>query len=123
MKDFTDKVIIITGASSGIGKELAIKLSEKGALLSLAARNEIKLKEVAEKCKLKSKTVLTVTTDVSKKEQCKNLIEETINKFGKIDILINNAGITMWTMFEDITDIDLVEKIMLATQSDPNMTD
>jgi len=112
MKDFTDKVIIITGASSGIGKELAIKLSEKGALLSLAARNEIKLKEVAEKCKLKSKTVLTVTTDVSKKEQCKNLIEETINKFGKIDILINNAGITMWTMFEDITDIDLVEKIM-----------
>lgn len=112
MKDLKDKIIIITGASSGIGKELAMQLAERGAALSLAARNEKQLNEVAEKCKLKSDKVITVATDVSKKDQCKNLIEETINNFGKIDILINNAGITMWTMFEDITEIDLVEKIM-----------
>jgi len=112
MKNFKDKVIIITGASSGIGRELSIQLSEKGAQLSLAARNEIKLNKVAEKCKMNSNNVIAITTDVSKKEDCKNLIEQTINKLGKIDILINNAGITMWTLFEDITNIDLVEKIM-----------
>lgn len=112
MKDFKDNVVIITGASSGIGKELAYRLAEKGAWLVIAARNIQRLEEVKNECKKLGGRVLTVQTDVTEKEQCKHLIDATIKEYGKIDTLVNNAGITMWTMFEDITDIDIVEKIM-----------
>jgi len=112
LKNFKNKIIVITGASSGIGKELALQLSKQGAFLSLAARSKEKLEVVAEVCKLKTGRVIVIPTDVSDKGQCKNLIDTTVKEYGKIDALINNAGITMWTMFEDITDIDLVEKIM-----------
>ena len=112
MKDFKENVIVITGASSGIGKELALQLAAQGAWLVIAARNIQKLEEVKNKCKRFGGRVLIVQTDVSEKEQCKNLIDKTIKEYGRIDTLINNAGITMWTKFEDITNIDLVEKIM-----------
>jgi short-subunit dehydrogenase len=112
MKDFNQNVVVITGASSGIGKELALQLAEKKAWLVIAARNIQKLEEVKNECKKFGGRVLTVRTDVADKEQCKNLIDETIKEYGRIDTLINNAGITMWTKFEDITDIDLFEKIM-----------
>lgn len=107
-----DKVVIITGASTGIGKELALQLSHKGALLSLAARDEAKLKEVAEQCDKKNGKVIVVKTDVTSKEECKNLIERTIAEYGRIDVLINNAGITMWARFDEIEDLSLLEKIM-----------
>ncbi len=109
---FKDKVIVITGASSGIGKELAVQLSKFGAKLSLGARNEKKLQDVAEECENNGAEVIFVKTDVSKKEECKNLINETIKKFGKIDILVNNAGITMWARFDEIEDLSIFEKIM-----------
>ncbi len=107
-----DNVIIITGASAGIGKELAIQLAEQGAHLSLAARDITKLNELADKSKMLGAKVITVQTDVSEKEHCKYLIDKTIEEFGRIDTLINNAGISMWAKFEDITEIDLFEKIM-----------
>lgn len=112
MKDFKQNIVVVTGASSGIGKELALQFAEKGAWLVIAARNIQKLEEVKNECEKFGGKVLIVKTDVSEKEQCKSLIEETIKKYGRIDTLINNAGITMWTRFEDITDIDLFEKIM-----------
>jgi short-subunit dehydrogenase len=110
--DLNDKVIIITGASAGIGKELALKLSKQKVFLSLAARNQKKLEEIASLCEKNGANVLIVPTDVSEKDQCKHLINKTIEKFGKIDILINNAGISMWAKFDEITEIDLFEKIM-----------
>jgi short-subunit dehydrogenase len=109
---FKNKVVIITGASAGIGKELAIQLASKGALLVLAARDLKKLKEVAEQCTALGSKTIAVKTDVSLKENCEKLINKTIKQFGRIDALINNAGLTMFTRFDEIENIDLFEKIM-----------
>ncbi len=110
-KEFLNKVIIVTGASSGIGKECALELASKGAVLVLAARNDEKLKEVEKRIIDTGGQALPVITDVSKKEDCENLINQTVNQFGKIDILINNAGISMRAKFGEL-DISVIEKIM-----------
>ncbi len=93
------KIIIITGASSGIGKELALQLASLGACLSLAARDKERLKLVQAECIEKGAQVISIATDVSIKEQCSDLIERTVEHFGGIDILINNAGRSMWLNF------------------------
>lgn len=95
-----EKVVIITGASSGIGKALAEKYASEGYKLVLAARRIERLHELEER--LKNTEVLPVKTDVSKEDDCKQLIEKAIERFGRIDILINNAGISMRALFEDV---------------------
>jgi len=107
-----DNVIIITGASSGIGKELAFQLAKQKTLLALASRDIKRLNEVAEECKSLGTKVISVQTDVADKDQCKNLIEKTLSEFGRIDTLINNAGISMSAKFEEIKDLDVFRKIM-----------
>jgi short-subunit dehydrogenase len=109
---FKENVVVITGASAGIGEKLALQLSDCGAFLSLAARDESKLNDIAAKCRNNGAKVLVVQTDVSEKTQCENLIKKTIAEFGRIDTLINNAGITMWAGFDQLKDISLLEKIM-----------
>ncbi len=107
---FKDKVIIITGASSGIGLAAVELFYSLGANVVLAARSIDKLEKIAEAISQQptannrqhSETVLCVKTDVTKEEDCKNLIERTIDHFGKIDILINNAGISMRAVFKDM---------------------
>ncbi|MEJ6735970.1 MAG: SDR family oxidoreductase [Flavobacteriales bacterium] len=106
-----DKVVIVTGASSGIGEACAIAFANKGAKVVLAARNMEKLKEVEEKIRKIGAEVLSVKCDVSIKEECKNLTEQTVAKFCGIDILINNAGISMRAVFNDM-ELDVMEKIM-----------
>jgi len=106
-----NKVIIITGASSGIGEACAKQLAKRGANIVLAARNIEKLNAVADQLKEFGVEIFIVQCDVSIKENCKTLIDSTINKFGKIDILINNAGISMRAIFNE-TKIEVVEKIM-----------
>ncbi|WP_346863765.1 SDR family oxidoreductase [uncultured Draconibacterium sp.] len=103
------KVVVITGASSGIGKALAEKYAAENFNLVLAARRLERLLELKEQ--LKSVEVLPVQTDVSKEEDCKNLIEKAIEKFGKIDILINNAGISMRAAFIDV-ETDVLRRLM-----------
>jgi short-subunit dehydrogenase len=107
--NFQNKTIVLTGASAGIGKELALSLSQKGANLVLAARNAIALEEVAALC---GEQAIAVPTDVTQSEECKQLIESAIARFGQIDYLINNAGISMISRFEQITDLSTFEKIM-----------
>lgn len=109
---FTNKIIIITGASSGIGKELALKLSEKNSKLVLASRNKQRLNEVAELCIKNGSEALVVTADVGKKEDCKNIVDQTVKRFGAIDVLINNAGLTMWADFDTVTNLKALEQIM-----------
>ncbi|MFC1976155.1 SDR family NAD(P)-dependent oxidoreductase [Chloroflexota bacterium] len=96
---FRDNVVIITGASSGIGRELAFQLAGQGALLSLAARNTKHLAEVAVLCRQRGVEALAVPTDVAEQAQCENLISRTMAEYGRIDTLINNAGISMWAKF------------------------
>ncbi len=109
---FKEKVVVITGASSGLGREMAIKLAEQGARLVLASRNEEKLKEVTQICLEKGSEAIYVVTDVSRETDCKNLIERAVEKFSGIDILINNAGITMYSLFENVEDLSIFERII-----------
>ncbi len=92
------KVIIITGASSGIGKALAQELASRGAKLALASRNAGKDEQFFEN----TPGILYLKTDVSKEEDCRRMIEKTMEQYGQIDILINNAGISMRALFADV---------------------
>jgi short-subunit dehydrogenase len=114
MKDskFKDKAIVITGASSGIGRELAFQLAEQGAWLALAARDKKRLKEVASECLTRGGKAVSIPTDVGERKDCEKLIRKTVKEYGRLEVLMNNAGISMWALFEEIKDLDLFEKIM-----------
>jgi len=88
-----DKVTIITGGGRGIGKAIALGFAKQGSHIVVAARTETEVKLVAEKVREHGIESLGITCDISDENQVKNLIDETINKFNKIDVLINNAGI------------------------------
>jgi len=106
-----DKVIIITGASSGIGKALAFACAGLGAKIVISARNESKLAEIAAELTLLGTDVLPVKTDVSIESECKELIVKTIARFGRIDVLVNNAGISMRALFDQVS-LDVIRKLM-----------
>ena len=112
MSALKDNVTIITGASTGIGEELAYQLAQQGAQLVLSARRLAELNRVAEKARSFGGKVITVSADVAKSEECKKIIDAAITEFGRIDTLINNAGMTMWAKFADIKDISMLERIM-----------
>ncbi len=109
---FRDNVVIITGASSGMGAEMARQLADQGAKLALAARNSEKLEQVAEECRKRGGEAITVQTDVGESAQCEELIKQTVEAYGRIDTLVNNAGISMWGRFDEIQDLAILERIM-----------
>jgi len=108
-KTLQGKVVIITGASSGIGLECARVFSQAGASLVLAARSEDKLKALENE--LKDNPVLTIITDVSRESDCKFLIDKTVERFGRIDILVNNAGLSMRALFKEV-DLSVLKTLM-----------
>ncbi|XP_052901386.1 3-oxoacyl-[acyl-carrier-protein] reductase FabG-like [Anopheles moucheti] len=92
--DFTGKVVLITGASSGIGEGTAIYFAKFGASLALTGRNEANLKKVGDACEAASKNKpLLIVADVTKEEDNKRVLEEIVAKYAKLDVLVNNAGI------------------------------
>ncbi|XP_073974125.1 3-oxoacyl-[acyl-carrier-protein] reductase FabG-like [Rhodnius prolixus] len=94
--NFCGKIVLITGASSGIGASTAIEFAKLGASLALTGRNKINLENIAKKCKEVSSSgeiPLTVTGDLSKEEDTKRIFDETVKRFKKLDVLVNNAGI------------------------------
>ena len=97
-----DKVVIITGASSGIGKALAYELAHQGAKVVLAARNIEELLHIEQDLRQQGAEVLSVRTDVTKELACKELIEQAYARFGRIDALINNAGISHIGLLQDM---------------------
>lgn len=107
---FKDKVIIVTGASSGIGLASARLFGSLGARVVMAARSYDKLCELAPSVAPEGR-VLCVKCDVSSEEDCKSLVEQTVQRFGGIDILINNAGLSMRAMFKDL-DLSVIRRLM-----------
>jgi short-subunit dehydrogenase len=112
MMDFKDNVVILTGASTGIGEALAHELATQGGWLALAARNAEKLEIVAADCRSRGGRALVVPTDVTDESQCQALVEQTVSEYGRIDTLINNAGLSMWMKLEDVESLSSLEYIM-----------
>jgi dehydrogenase/reductase SDR family member 7B len=106
-----NKVVIITGASSGIGKALAFAFGNEGAKIVITGRKEAPLMEVSEALTNQGIDNLAIVSDVSIEDDNKKTVAQTINKYGKIDILINNAGISMRAMFEDC-DVNVIKTLM-----------
>lgn len=106
-----DKVVIVTGASSGIGKALVYELARQGAKIAIASRNIEELLRIEEDLKKQGVEILPVRTDVTKEMACKELIEQTYLHFGRLDVLINNAGISMRALLQDL-DTSVLHKVM-----------
>ena len=124
------EVVIITGASKGIGKEIARNLALKGLkVIANYNKSEESIKELKRELEKQEIDIDIVKADVSKREGAKKLVEYTINKYGKIDILINNAGISEYKLFTDETDEDwnkvintnLYSAFIMCQEVTPNM--
>ncbi|KAF4361577.1 hypothetical protein F8388_007593 [Cannabis sativa] len=112
-ENISGKVVLITGASSGIGEHLAYEYASKGACLALVARRQNQLREVVEQAReIGSPDVLMIVADVSKVEDCKRLVDDTIDHFGRLDHLVNNAGINSVSLFDEITNITSLRNVM-----------
>jgi short-subunit dehydrogenase len=109
---FRDQVVIVTGASAGIGKALALRLAAQGAKVALAARRLERLEQVAVECRSLGGQALVVQTDVSDEAQCKALVDKTIAAYGRLDMLINNAGMAASALFDEFPDLHLFKYTM-----------
>lgn len=113
MKDmFRDQFVIVTGASSGIGRSLALQLARQGAKVVIAARRAERLEKLAVECREHDADVLVVPIDVADECQCKALIDQTIAKYGRLDMLINNAGLAASALFDEFPDLHLFRHTM-----------
>jgi short-subunit dehydrogenase len=106
---FQNKIIVITGASSGIGKAMAMGFIAQGAKVALCARNKAKLEQ--EFSGTDTSNLLLVQADVSQEQDCKQFVDATIARWGRIDALINNAGVSMRALFED-ADLKVLKELM-----------
>lgn len=109
---FRDETVVITGASSGLGRSLAIEFARQGARLALFGRSKERLAETADRCREHDAAAVTVDGDITRPEDCARLIETAMGRFGTIDYLVLAAGVSMWARFEDIEDIGIFRKVM-----------
>jgi len=109
---FRGQVVIVTGASSGIGRALALQLAGQGAKVVLAARRVELLEQVAAACRQAGGEALAVRTDVADEAQCKALVEKTVATFDRLDLLINNAGLAVIARLEDYSNLGLFQHTM-----------
>lgn len=106
-----NKVVVITGGSSGIGKALALEFGRHGSKIVITGRNAADLELAVKEIQAAGVDVLGLTADVSREEDNKRMAEQAIQHFGTIDVLINNAGISMRALFDDV-DMEVVKKVM-----------
>jgi NAD(P)-dependent dehydrogenase (short-subunit alcohol dehydrogenase family) len=105
------KVALVTGGSSGIGRATALRLAGHGARVVLAARNEPALAEVAGEARAKGAEALAVPTDVTDPEQCRNAVAAAVTRFGRLDILLCSAGLSLRAYFEG-SRLEVLERVM-----------
>ena len=124
MNRLEGKVAIITGGNSGVGEATAIKFAKEGAKVVITARREAQLESVAEKIRAEGGEVLAICSDISKVEDAKRVVAETMAKFGKVDVLINNAGVldNGLKAIDSFTDDDMNRVIDINTKGTMCMT-
>jgi short-subunit dehydrogenase len=109
---YSGKSIVVTGASSGIGRAVCLALAPQRPRLVLAARDAARLEEVAAECRAAGAQALVVPTDVTSIDECRRLVEKTVEALGALDVLVNNAGISMMARFDEIEDLSVYERLM-----------
>ena len=114
--EFRDAVVLVTGASSGIGRSIALRLARSGALLALAARDATRLEATAAACREAGAHLgveaVAIPGDVAVQADCERIVAETVRTFGRLDMLVNNAGVSMWARFDALADLAPLERIM-----------
>ena len=111
MKDFKNKVVVVTGASSGIGEALAREFAAQGARVVLGARSVQKLQLIAGDIRSKGGQAAYCAVDVTRPEECRELIATAVREFGGVDVLLCNAGISMRALFDDV-DLEVLHRLM-----------
>ena len=109
---FREKTVIVTGASSGIGKALTLQLADEGAWLALAAREVQRLDAMVLECQQRGGKAIAIPTDVADESQCCTLIQRTQETYGRIDMLVNNAGMAVVSKLEDLPDLHQFKQVM-----------
>jgi short-subunit dehydrogenase len=112
MGEFSGNVVIVTGASEGIGRALCLALAPERPRLALAARNAERLESVAAECRAAGAEVLVVPGDLVDARQCETLVHATVERFGRVDTLVANAGRTMWARVDEIHDPAVFREVM-----------
>ena len=112
MSAYAGKVVVVTGASQGIGKALCLELASQRPRLVLAARDAASLEAVAAECRARGAETLVAPTDVAEEASCRALVEKTVERFGGIDVLVANAGIGMLARLDETTDLSGYERLM-----------
>jgi len=119
MSAFAGRVVVVTGASSGIGRALCLELAPQRPRLVLAARDAAALEAVGAGCRRAGAETLAVPTDVAAPEACRALVERTIAEWGVLDVLVHNAGMTMWSRFDEVEDTEVFERLMRVNYLGP----
>ena len=106
-----DKIVLITGGTSGIGKALAFSFGRAGAKVAFSGRNPQGLAQTSQELTAAGIDNLAIQADVSVEEQCAQMVQQVVSQYGGLDVLINNAGISMRALFEEV-DLDVIRKVM-----------
>ncbi len=109
---FRGNAVLLTGASRGIGREMALQLAARGARLVLSAREAGPLEAVAAQCRALGAPAVAHPADVAEEVQCGELVRAAAAALGGLDTLINNAGIGMWARFDEVTDLAIFDRLM-----------
>ncbi|MEW6755287.1 MAG: SDR family oxidoreductase [Candidatus Latescibacterota bacterium] len=110
--ELAGRTVIVTGASSGLGAALALELAAQGSDVVLFSPEEEKLQAVAARCGERGAGALAVVGDVTRPEDCSLLVERTVGRFGRLDCLVANAGISMWSRFDQVQDLGVFRRLM-----------
>lgn len=114
MKDIKDLAVVITGASSGIGAELAIQLAAQGARVTLVARREDALRDIAKKC---GSEAYPLVADVTRRDEVQRVVRSAIERFGHVDVWVNNVGRGISRMPSELTDVDIDDIMRVNVKS------